>query len=537
MHLRKSLALLAAAATTVSLAACSDSSDSSADGEGADSGATGGDNYVTSSSVEPQNPLIPADTNEVGGGNIIDQIFAGLVYYDAEGEVQNEVAESIETEDNQNYTVKIKEGQVFSDGSPVTAANFVDSWNYAVENSLLSAYFFEPIKGYSEEGGQAMEGLQVVDDQTFTIELNQPEADFQQRLGYSAFYPMHESAFDDIDAYGETPIGNGPYQLEEWNHNQNALVVPNPEYTGDRTPQNDGVDFVFYAQQDAAYADLLSGNLDVLDQIPDTAFASYQDELGDRYANDPAAIFQSFTIPMEAEHFSGEEGALRRQALSLAINREEITDTIFQGTRTPATDFTSPVIPGHADDLAGADLLTYDPERAQELWAQADEIAPFEGEFTLSYNADGGHQAWVDAVANSIRNTLEIEAIGNPYPDFKSLRDDVTNRTIAGSFRTGWQADYPSLGNFLGPLYGTGAGSNDGDYSNPDFDAKLAEAAGAEDNDAAIAAYNEAQEMLLTDLPAIPLWYSNVTGGWSENVDNVQFSWKSVPVYHEITKN
>ncbi|MDR7329004.1 Oligopeptide-binding protein OppA precursor [Corynebacterium guangdongense] len=173
MHLRKSIALLAAAATTLSLVACSDSSDSSGDAAAnGDSGATGGDNYVTSKGSEPQNPLIPADTNEVGGGNIIDQIFAGLVYYDAEGEVHNEVAESIETEDNQNYTVTIKEGQVFSDGSPVTAANFVDSWNYAVENSLLSAYFFEPIKGYSEEGGQAMEGLQVVDDQTFTIELN-----------------------------------------------------------------------------------------------------------------------------------------------------------------------------------------------------------------------------------------------------------------------------------------------------------------------------------------------------------------------------
>ena len=181
-------------------------------------------------------------------------------------------------------------------------------------------------------------------------------------------------------------------------------------------------------------------------------------------------------------------------------------------------------------------MLEYNPEEAKRLWAEAEEIAPFEGEFTISYNADGGHQAWVDAVANSIRNTLGIEATGNAYPDFKSLRDDVTNRTIDGAFRTGWQADYPSLGNFLGPLYGTGAGSNDGDYSNEEFDKLLSEAANAGDIDAASESYKQAQEILLEDLPAIPLWYANVNGGSADTVDNVVFSWKSMPVYTQITK-
>ena len=103
-------------------------------------------------------------------------------------------------------------------------------------------------------------------------------------------------------------------------------------------------------------------------------------------------------------------------------------------------------------------------------------------------------------------------------------------------FRTGWQMDYPSIENFLTYNYKTGASSNDGDYSNPDFDAKLAEAAGSDSPEAAAGIYNEAQEILFQDLPAIPLWYSNVAGGYSENVDNVTFSWKSVPVYYEITK-
>lgn len=112
----------------------------------------------------------------------------------------------------------------------------------------------------------------------------------------------------------------------------------------------------------------------------------------------------------------------------------------------------------------------------------------------------------------------------------------MTNRRLDGAFRTGWQADYPSMGNFLSPLYSTNGGSNDGDYSNPKFDTLLKQAANAGDVDQANAIYNQAQEILLQDLPAIPLWYANVTGGYSENVDNVHFSWKSVPLFHEITK-
>ena len=227
-------------------------------------------------------------------------------------------------------------------------------------NDQLNASFFSNIKGY-KEGVEKLEGLKVVDDLTFTIALNSPEQDFPAQLGYSAFYPLHESAFDDMDAFGQNPIGNGPYKLAEWTHNQDATIVPNEEYSGGQTPQNDGIKFVFYTSQDAAYADLLSGNLDVLDAIPDAAFSKYETDLGERAVNQPTAIFQSFTLGENLEHFSGEEGILRRQAISHAINREEITDTIFKGTRTPAKDFTSPVMPGYSEDIKGNEVLKYDP--------------------------------------------------------------------------------------------------------------------------------------------------------------------------------
>lgn len=524
MTVKKIIATLAAGSLTLGLAAC-----------GSDGSSAGG-NYVLANGTEPQNPLIPANTNETGGGRIVDSIYAGLVYYDAEGETHNELAESIDAnDDNTEFTIKLRESN-FSDGSPLTAKNFVDAWNYAVANDQLNASFFSSIKGY-EEGVESMEGLEIVDDMTFKVTLSQPEVDFPQQLGYSAFYPLHESALEDMDSFGQNPIGNGPYKLEQWNHNQDATVVPNEEYDGDRKPQNDGVQFIFHPTMDAAYSDLLSGNLDVLETVPDSAFSVFEQDLGDRAVNEPYAGFQSFTLGQNLEHFGGEEGILRRQAISHAIDREEITDTIFKGTRTPATEFSSPVLPGYDDSIEGKENLEYDPEKAKELWAKADEISEFSSpSLEIAYNSDGGHKAWVDAVANSIKNNLGIEAIGQPYPDFKSLRDEITNRTIESAYRTGWQADYPSIGNFLSPLYYTGGSSNDGDYSSEEFDSLMDEAATADSSEEAQKKFNEAQEILLNDLPAIPLWYPNTTGGYSENVDNVTFSWKQQPLYYEITK-
>jgi len=497
---------------------------------------------VTANSSEPQNPLVPSNINEVGGGKIVDLVFAGLVYYDAKGAAHNEVADSIETTDSQNYTIKLKSGLTFSNGDPVTAKSFVDAWNYGalLSNAALGSYFFEDIEGFSYDVDSPLTGLAVVDDTTFTVKLNEARADFPLRLGYSAFFPMPEVAYTDMAAFGENPIGNGPYMLAKagaWQHNVGIDLIPNPKYTGDRTAKNGGVTFTFYASQEAAYNDLLADQLDVLDAVPDSAFGTFETELGDRAVNQPAAVFQSFTIPQNLPGFSGEEGALRRAAISMAINRPEITDAIFQGTRTPASDFTSPVIAGWSDKIPGAEVLAYDEAKAKDLWAQADKIAPYTGTFTIGYNADGGHQAWVDAVTNSIKNTLGIAAEGNPYPDFKSFRDDVTKRTITGAFRTGWQADYPGLFNFLGPIYATGASSNDGDYTNPEFDALLKKGSTAATVDDANKIFQQAQEILFKDLPAIPLWYSNVTGGSAKTVDNVEFGWNSVPLYYQITKN
>ena len=529
----------AAVLAGTSLAACS------SDGSG---GGDSGDNVIRAFNTEPQNPLVPTNTNEVGGGRVIDLLFEGLVSYGVKGEVNNAVAEEITPNaDATEFNIKLKEGKTFSDGSPVTANSFVDAWNYgaASENAQLAQSFFEPIEGFeavSEEGATETElsGLEVVSDTEFNVTLSRPTADFPDRLGYSAFSPLPESAYDDMDAFGENPIGNGPYKLgdEGWTHNESIQLVPNEEYDGAQEPQNDGIDFRIYSSMDTAYLDVQGGQLDLMDyRVPSQNYGTYESDFPDSNVNQPAAVFQSFTIPERLEHWGGEEGKLRRQAVSMAFDREEITETIFEGTHTPAVDFTTPAIEGGGEELENGDVLQYNPEEAKRLWAEADEISPFSGSLDIAYNADGDHQAWAEAVTNQIRETLGIESEGLSVPTFQQIRDDVTDRTIESAFRTGWQADYPSTLNFLIDLYRTGAGANDGDYSSEEFDSLIDEASAESDKNARAELVDEAQNVLLEDLPAIPLWYSNVSTAWNPELSGVEYDWKSVPVYTQITKN
>ncbi|OBG65760.1 MULTISPECIES: ABC transporter substrate-binding protein [unclassified Mycobacterium] len=502
---------------------------------------------------EPPNPLVPTGTNDSLGGRILDRLFAGLVSYDAAGKPSPEVARSVETTDNVNYRILLKPGWKFTDGSPVTAHSFVDAWNYGAlsTNAQLQQSFFSPIVGYDEvaaltaDGKPArttMSGLQVVNDLEFDVRLKAPTVDFTLRLGHNAFYPLPERAFRDMAAFGRNPVGNGPYELADgpdgpaWEHNVKIDLKPNPDYHGNRKPHNKGLRFEFYANLDTAYADLLSGNLDVLDTIPSSALTIYKRDLGGNAASGPVAVSQSLDTPLRLPHFGGEEGRLRRLALSAAINRPQICRQIFNATRSPARDFTASSLPGFDPHIPGNDALDFNPERARQLWAQANAISPWSGRYLIAYNADSGHQEWVDAVANSIKNVLGIDAVGAPHPTFAGFRTQITNRTIDTAFRAGWIGDYPSMIEFLAPLYATGAGSNDVGYSNRDFDAGLAAAEAAPDLQQADVLVNKAQRILLRDMPAVPLWYYIAVVGWSSPVSGVKLTWNGLPDYENIVK-
>lgn len=500
---------------------------------------------------EPQNPLVPTNTNETQGGRIVDRLFAGLMSYDTDGTPELEVAQSVDTADNVNYRITLRPGWTFTDGSAVTAHSFVDAWNYGAlaTNAQLQQSFFAPIDGYDEVAGvhsggkptaATMSGLKVLNDREFTVRLRAPTIDFTPRLAFAPFYPLPSAAFEDMAAFGQHPIGNGPYQLaagDSWQHNVKIDLAANPGYHGNRSPQNGRLRFVFYANLDTAYADLLSGNLDVLDTLPPSALPTYRADLGDRAVTGPSAVNQTLATPLRLEHFGGEEGRLRRLALSAAINRPQICRKILSDTRMPARDFTAPSLPGYDPDLPGNAALDFDPQRAHRLWSQANTISPWAGRYEIAYNADGGHQEWVDAVANSIKNTLGIDAAGAPFPTFAQFRTQITNRTITTAFRAGWQGDYPSMTEFLDPVFHTGAGANDVGYSNPEFDTALAKAEAAASLAQSYALTNAAQQILLHDMPVVPLWNYLSVAGRSPAVSGVTLTWNGVPDYEHIVKN
>lgn len=511
-------------------------------------GSGGGESGVLSSSWgDPQNPLEPANTNEVQGGKVLDMIFRGLKKYDPKtGKAQNMLADKIDTTDSQNFTVTLKGGWTFSNGEKVTAKSFVDAWNYgaSLKNNQKNAYFFGYIQGYDKvhpdsgtQSADTLSGLQVVDDKTFTVRLNQKFSSFPDTLGYAAFAPLPQSFFTDHAGWLRQPVGDGPYRIESYTKGSQMALKKWDGYPGDDKAQNGGVTLKVYTDNDTAYTDLIAGNLDLVDDVPASQLKNVKSDLGGRYINTPAGIIQTLAFPYYDGAWNKNGSEKVRTGLSMAINRKQITDTIFQNTRTPATDWTSPVLGadgGFKEGLCGS-ACEYDPAQAKKLVQEGGGIPG--GQLKITYNADtGSHRMWVDAVCNSINNALgnDKACVGNPVGTFADFRNQIGQHKMSGPFRAGWQMDYPLIQNFLQPLYYTNASSNDGKWSNKDFD-KLVDQANAETDTAkAVSTFQQAEGVVRDNMAAIPLWYQNGSAGYSERLANVALNPFSVPVYNEI---
>ncbi|MEO9325151.1 ABC transporter substrate-binding protein [Nocardioides sp. C4-1] len=546
--------VLAVGALGLALAACGGDSDSDGGSSNNNSseGSGGGGGEIVVRGCNPENPLVPGNTAETCGGDVLDTTTAKLIHYNAEDAApEMDIAESIETDDNQNFTVTLKSDYKFSDGTPVTAKSFVDAWNYTAygPNAQQGSYFYEPIEGFADvqctgEGddpcadagapkAETMTGLTVVDDTSFTIKTTNKVSNLPVRLGYSAFAPLPESFFADPEAYADNPVGAGPYMVESNTPNDSIVVVKNPEYTGDHPGTADKITFKIYADASAAYADLLGGQLDVLNEIPTDALPDerWKQELDGRGTSREIGVIQMAGIDPTVD--TRLENPDLRKAISMAIDRQSIIDAVFAGTREPATGWVSPVVDGYKADQCG-EACVFDPEAAKDLWDSAGGI---EGDLTLTVNGDADHGPWAEAACNSIRQTLDVECTVTPTVDFSTFLTDLGEKKVKGLFRQGWQMDYPSIENFLVPLYSKDAASNYYSYDSPDFQRLTTEAAAAEDLDTANGLYQQAEALLAEDMRIIPLWYSVGNVGWSDRVDNVSINAFGVPNYGEITVN
>ncbi|ARF57233.1 peptide ABC transporter substrate-binding protein [Streptomyces gilvosporeus] len=514
---------------------------------GGGGGGTESSGVVSASWGDPQNPLEPANTNEVQGGKVMEMLFRGLKRYNPKtGAAENVIADRIETKDSQHFTVTLKGGWNFSNGQPVTAKSFVDAWNYGalLTNKQKNASFFQYIDGFDKvhpasgtPTAKTLSGLAVKDDKTFTVTLNQKFSSWPDTLGYAAFMPLPKAFFTDHAAYLKKPIGDGPYTIESYTKGSVMKMRKWDGYKGPDAARNDGIDLRVYTDNNTSYTDLQAGNLDLVDDIPAAQLKNVKRDLGNRYINQPAGIIQTLTFPMYDNNWGGTGKAKLRQGISMAINRDQITKEIFQKTRTPATDWTSPVLGekgGYQAGVCGA-ACEYDPKEAKKLIQEGGGLPG--GKMALAYNADtGSHKDWIDAICNSINNTLGTDSacVGAPVGTFADFRNKIAAKQMTGPFRAGWQMDYPLIQNFLQPLYYTNAASNDGKFSNAEFDRLVNEANAQTSTHEGVAKFQEAEKILAQQMPAIPLWYQNGSAGYSPRLSNVALNPFSVPVFNEI---
>jgi oligopeptide transport system substrate-binding protein len=493
-------------------------------------GQAGGE--ITVAGCTPENPLIPGNTSETCGGDMVDAMTSKLVRYNTENAApENDIAESIQTSDNKLFTVKLKPYK-FQDGTDVKAKNFVDSWNYTSygPNGQAGSYFFAPIAGYADvqcadadckdkPKAKTMSGLKVVDDKTFTIQTSEPVSNLPVRLGYSAFAPLPDSFFADPKGFESKPIGAGPFKLDS-KSNTEYVFSKFADFSGAAKPNVDKLTFRIYQDPAAAYADAVAGSLDYIDDsnIPQDQF------IGDAYKSD----FPDRTSQREAGRnawitFSPNDPQLKdnpdlRKAISRAIDRDLISKQIFNNTVTPATGWVSPVVDGYKGGACG-DSCTFDPAAAKAAFEAA---GGYKGTLTMTYNADSPNKAWSEAVCNSVKNALGIECTAVPTVDFATFNKKIDANELKGMFRSAWQMDYPSIENFLVPIYAKGADSNWSKYDSPEFAKLTAQAAAAKTPDEANALYQQAEGQLAKDFPTAPLWYQKTTSAWSDRVSDVK---------------
>ncbi len=316
----------------------------------------------------------------------------------------------------------------------------------AAETTTTAAEPAEPVEPPTPEN--RLSGLKVVDDRTFTVELNEADPEFPVQLAYTAFFPLPSVAYENTLGYNKAPIGNGPYMFPEggqWERDTAIDLVTNPDYAGD-APVNDGINFVISADIGTNYLEALDGNLDVLTSIDPDRLAAAPTDFPDRFAQSPSTSILYMAFPSYLDDTFTQK---HRQALSMAIDRELIIEKIFNGSGLAAHSVVPP-------NLGGRDYVcpswNYNPDQAKVLWdeANAEAAAPLEG-FDVWFNAGAGHEDWIGAVVNMWQNTLGLDSANVKFQsaEWADYLATADNGEFTGPFRLGWGQDYPSPLNFL----------------------------------------------------------------------------------------
>lgn len=536
---RATKVLALAAASALVLVACGSDDDDSGDGGSTDSAATddttdtteddmtdepsgdGGGEFIDLGTFvgDPPEHIDPALNSTLDAYQVINAVYDGLTEIDFSDPLNPQVvpllAETVEpNEDGSVWTFTIKEGAQFSDGEEINASTFQNSWERAADLAGDYSYLLTFIDGGAERlAGEAdtLAGVEADDaTRTLTVTLDAPYSNFDAVAGFQLFFPVPEAAIEaGAEWENEIMIGNGPYAMEAPRTDQEIVLVKNDNWQGDFNGDTwddrlDAIVFRVQSDPDTGYNAFEAGEGDNANIPP----GRIQDAEADWGTTLDVSILGSyhFVINDRDERIGGDENLKLRQAISAAIDREEINEAVYNGSRTTSTGIVPEGIPGFAPDLC--DYCAYDPDQAQTLYDEwVADGGVQDGPIPIQFNADAGHEPVVAIIVDNLA-AIGIEAEAQPFPTetyFSELADGAC--VIC---RAGWFADYPTYDNFMYDLFHSDAlnGNNFG-FVNDEFDELVDEAKQTTDKDAQAELFQESEDVLLNQQTmAIPInWY------------------------------
>ena len=535
---RNFLKVAGVSAAALGLAACGGSKSGSTATSGSAAGSTAGGVNTAGFTVQyGSNPetLDPALNSAIDGANTIITIFEPLLLINENNEVVGGQAESWETsEDGLTWTFTMRDGLKWSDGTDLNAKDFEYSFKRMVDPNTAAPYAetclgmidgFEEAAGFPDADGNPTaepnpDALNVKasdDGKTLTIVLSYPCSYFDKMAAFATMSPVQQATVEaNGDAWCTSPdtfVSNGPYMITDWTPSERIVLTKNPNYVGGWDSSkivSDTITLLLLEDSSASYAAYNSGEAVLVKDVPTDEIPSLTkaEDGGDFYVD---TILGTYYVSLNLQRDAFKDAKVRK-ALSLAIDRDYVANTIMQGTYSAADSIVGPGIvdeSGYFHDNGNAPYISADYEanlaEAKKLLEEAG-YPNGEGYPTIEYSTnDAGYhvplaeylqQAWGDLGITLTINKMEWSSF---TPARRAGEYDVA--------RNGWVMDYNDPSNML-YLFCSGNGNNDGKYSNPDFDAAI-DASRVADSAEHFAQLHKAEDILMEDMGCLPIAYYN----------------------------
>ena len=469
---------------------------------------------------------------------VLRDLFECLTRLDKQAATVPAAAESwTMSEDGLVYTFKLRPNLRWSNGEPVVAEDFAAGLRRLVDPATASQYAnvvdvilnaSDIVAGKSEVGSL---GVAAPDPMTLVITLGTPAVYLPGLMAHPSTAPLHRPSLAQFGERFSRPgdqVSNGAFVLEEWLQGSYIRVQRNTHYWGNAANRIDGVKFLQLADENAELRAYRAGELHCTYVLPRGQFDWIKENLAAELHVTPQLSTYYYGFNLDRELFNKQPGV--RQALSMAIDRERLANSVLRMGELPAYGW---VPPGMFNYTAQAfDYATKtQPERitaARKLLADAGYTRDKPLRFELRYNTSEVHTKVAVAVASMWKEALGVEA-QLAAVEFKSLIEDIDSRNI-DMYRLSWVGDYNDPYTFLQYLKG-GFGINLPHYASAAYDALLDEAARQTDASRRRALLEQAERTMLADHPMIPLYYyvnkhlvSPKLKGWYDNVMNVVYS-------------